>query len=235
MLFYYRRSRNSVVAMTRRRVVSMSLSDILREIQDELVKRDQAHQEVQTAMRKATRLSKQAIFMVHKDKLSEAKNTLAEAEKIFAKLDQLSLSYPDLSHTGSVDAALQEYTEAQVLLALVDKGCFIGFRDVNVRMTSYVLGLADVVGELRRRVLDLLRKGNVKEAEMCLEFMETIYAELTNVDEVHFLIPGLRRKCDTARHVVEATRSDVTGEVRRSALESSIRELKNTIEAKRKE
>jgi predicted translin family RNA/ssDNA-binding protein len=61
--------------------------------------------------------------------------------------------------------------------------------------------------------------------------METVYAELMNLDEIHILVSGLRRKCDVARRVIEATRGDVTLEVRRSHLETSIRNLEKTLKA----
>ncbi|MCW4020060.1 MAG: hypothetical protein NWF14_02370 [Candidatus Bathyarchaeota archaeon] len=213
----------------------MSLSESLKEIQEELVKKDAVRREIQTAMRKTTKLSKQAIFLVHKDQLEKAENVLKEAEKILAQLSDLSESYPDLSHMGNVDAAFEEYTEAHVLLSLVKNGRFVSFKDINVPRVSYVLGLADVIGELRRRALDSLRKSGHEAAEKCLELMETIYGELMNLDEVHFLISGLRRKCDIARRVIEATRGDVTIDARRRLLEDSIDDLKKILEAERTE
>jgi len=213
----------------------MSLRETLKEIQDKLVRKDEARQEIQTAMRKAGRLSKQAIFAIHKSKLKEAESMLGEAEGIFAKLNNLSGSYADLSHMGIVDSAFQEYTEARVLFSLAKEGRFIGFKEINVPPASYVLGLVDVIGELRRRTLDFLRHGKTKKAVECLELMETIYVGLMDFDEVPFLVSGLRRKCDIARRVIEATRGDITIEVRRTALENSIKGLRKTLEVKRRE
>jgi predicted translin family RNA/ssDNA-binding protein len=82
--------------------------------------------------------------------------------------------------------------------------------------------------------LDYLRRNDVEKAENNLEHMETIYAELINLDEAHILVHELRRKCDVARRVLEATRGDVTIEVRRSQLEDSIKDLNKRLEAKRK-
>ena len=98
-------------------------------------------------------------------------------------------------------------------------------------IVPYVLGLGDVVGELRRRALDFLRKGDAVKAEENLELMETVYVELTNLDDVQILVSGLRRKCDVARRVIEATRGDITIEVRRSQLEKSIKSLEKTLKA----
>ena len=95
---------------------------------------------------------------------------------------------------------------------------------------TYVLSLGDVIGELRRRALNLIRKGNVEQAEKCLELMEQIYSELTALDDAYIIIKGLRRKGDVARHLIEITRGDITIEVRRSALEHSILSLEKKLE-----
>jgi len=92
-----------------------------------------------------------------------------------------------------------------------------------------VLSLGDVIGELRRRALDLIRRGNVEAAEKTLERMEQIYSELTALDEAYIIVKGLRRKGDVARRLIEITRGDITSEARRSALERSLSKLEQTI------
>jgi len=176
-------------------------------------------------MRKATRFSKQAILYIHQARLKEAKKLLKETARFFASLAKLSEKHPDLFYSGIVDAAFQEYAEAQVMLSLVEREQFVSPELLDVPPIDYVLGLADVIGELRRRALDMLRKGNVKTAEKCLGMMEQIYSELMAMDDAYMLVPGLRRKSDVARHVIEATRGDITIESRRSSLEHSIKKL----------
>jgi translin len=139
-----------------------------------------------------------------------------------------------LFYSGLVGAAFQEYAEAQVLLNVVEKEQFVSPESLGVPSIDYVLGLSDVIGELRRRALDMLRKGNVKMAEKCLGIMEQIYSELMAMDDAYMLIPGLRRKSDVARHVIEATRGDITIESRRNSLEHSIRKLEKMMTKKQK-
>jgi len=210
------------------------LKSILEKIQEELRKREGVREEVQKDMRRATRLSKQAILFTHQERFEEAKNLLEEADKLFTKLREVSKDYPDLFYSGLVSAAFEEYTEAHSLLTLVEEDSFIGPEELGVPAISYVLGLGDVVGELRRRALDSIRKGNVEAAEKCLERMEYIYSELTAMDDAYLLVSGLRRKCDVARHLIEITRGDVTIEARRTALEHSILKLEETIGKKKK-
>jgi len=210
----------------------MSLNSILDKIQKDLVEREEVWEEIKRDMRRATRLSKQAILFVHQGRNEDARKSLEEAKALFSKLRETSKEYPDLVYTGMVDSAFQEYTEAQTLLSLIEEDWFIDPEELGVPSISYVLGLADVVGEFRRRALDAIRRGDVEMAEDCLQRMEHIYEELTNMDEGYLLVSGLRRKCDVARRIIESTRGDVTLETRRSSLEHSINELEKTMRRK---
>jgi len=170
---------------------------------------------------------------MHQERLNEAERLLSETEKLFEELNQMCKQSPELMYTGLVDAAFQEYTEAHVFLGLIRENRFVSPEELGVSGVNYILGLADVIGELRRRSLDAFRKGNVPLAEKCLETMENIYMELTAMDDAYMLVPGLRRKCDVARRIIETTRGDVTMEVRRDSLEKAIRNLERTLNKKR--
>ncbi len=212
----------------------MTLKTLLDKIQGELQKREKVHDEVQKDMRRATRLSKQAILLTHQTRFEEAKKLLKEATELFGKLHSVAETYPDMLYSGLVNAAHQEYAEAWTLLTLVREDRFISPKDINVPSIDYVLGLADVIGELRRRALDSLRKGDVKTAEKCLHLMEDIYVELMAMDEAYMLVPGLRRKSDVARHLIETTRGDITIEARRSSLEKGMKELEKLVKKRAK-
>jgi len=210
----------------------MSLRSYLGKIQDELKKRDKVREEAQRIMRKATRLSKQAILFIHQERLEEAEELLSEAEGLFEELDRICKVNPDLMYAGVVDAAHQEYAEARIFLGLVKENRFLSPEEVGASGINYVLGLADVIGELRRRSLDAFRKEDVYLAEKCLEIMEQIYMELTAMDDAYMLVPGLRRKCDVARRIIEATRGDVTIEFRRNSMKKAIKSLEKTLKEK---
>jgi translin len=212
----------------------MSLKSILEKIQEGLMKREEIREEVQKDMRRATRLSKQAILFTHQERFEDARKLLNEASELFAKLREVSKDYPDLFYSGLVSAAFEEYAEAHTLLMLIEENRFIDPEELGVPAISYVLSLGDVVGEFRRRALDSIRKGMVETAEKCLETMEHIYSELTAMDEAYLIVSGLRRKCDVARRVIETTRGDVTIEARRSLLEQSIKRLEKTVREKSK-
>ena len=204
-------------------------------IQEELQKREKVHDEVQRDMRRATRLSKQAILFTHQKRFKEAKKLLKEATGLFVKLHSLAETYQDMFYSGLVNAAYQEYAEARTLLTLVEENRFISPEEIKVPSIDYVLGLGDVIGELRRRALDSLRRGDVKTAEDCLHLMEDVYVELMAMDEAYMLVPGLRRKSDVARHLIETTRGDITIEARRSSLEKCMKDLERVVKKRTKQ
>ena len=199
-----------------------SLKSILREVKNELEEKEEIREKAHNDMRKATSLSKQTILLIHQKKEKEAKKLVEKAREILLKLSKISEEYPEIIHGGMFNAALQEYSEANILLKLVEESIFVTPKEIGVPSADYVLGLADVIGEYRRLALDALREGDVQKGENCLKLMDEIYVELMALDDAYMLVSGLRRKCDVARRIIEATRGDVTLEVRRSALEKKL-------------
>jgi len=206
-----------------------SLRKFLKRIEEEVKHKEKVRQEIQASMRRAIRLSKQGILLIHEGNLERAKELIKEAGNILSALREEAEKNPEILHMGIVESAYQEYAEACIFLKLVEDGSFIDPKDIGVPSIPYVLGLADTIGELRRRALDSIRRGKPKLAEECLRIMETIYLELEGIDEAYFLIHGLRRKCDEARRIIEATRGDITMEIRRNTLERSIKALERAL------
>jgi translin len=200
-----------------------SLKTMLREVKRELTKKEKVRKDAQESMRKTTSLSKQAILLSHQKRLGEAKEQIEKAKKLIAGLQEQAKEYPSIIYGGMFSAALQEYAEANIFVKLIEESRFVTPEEINAPSVDYVLGLADVVGEYRRFALDALREGDVKKGEKCLETMDEIYIELMALDEAYMLVPGLRRKCDVARRIIEATRGDITQEVRRKSLEDYLR------------
>jgi translin len=209
------------------------LKTVLTSIRKELQEKDKIREESQKNMRQATSLSKQAILHIHQKRFKDAEKLIAEAEQVLSKLWETSSAFPDIIYTGMFNAALQEYSEANIFLRLVQESRFLAPAEINVPSADYVLGLADVIGEYRRLVLDDLREGNLKRAEECLYKMDEIYVQLMAMDESYMLVYGLRRKCDVARKIIEITRGDVTQEIRRSVLEQQLKQLEKQIRSKR--
>jgi len=205
-----------------------SLENILKEIKKELKEKEEVHETAQKEMRRATSLSKQAILFAHEGKMKEARRLITEAQTIIRRLDTLATVHSSIVHSGLFNAALQEYAEATIFLKLIEQQKFATPDEIKVPSVDYVLGLADVIGEYRRLTLDALREGDVRKAERCLKTMDEIFMELMAMEEAYMLVPGLRRKCDVARKIIEATRGDVTMEARRNALEQHLKRLEKS-------
>jgi translin len=210
-----------------------TLKQVLKEVKNELKQKEKLRQNAQDNMRKATSLSKQATLFVHQKKLQEADKLVEKAKAIILSLNKTFEAYPEIIHSGLFDAARQEYSEANILLSLIEESRFATPEEIGVPSIDYVLGLADVIGEYRRLALDYLREGNSKKAENCLLTMDEIYVELMALDEAYMLIPGLRRKCDVGRKIIEITRGDITQEVRRNVLEKHLREFEKIVKKSR--
>lgn len=207
-----------------------TLKKLLKEVKREITAKEKMREDAHEKMRKVTSLSKQAILLSHQNRMSEADKQLETAKNIITQLKEISKEFPAIIYGGMFSAALQEHAEACIFITLVEKAQFITPNEIGVPPVDYVLGLADVIGEFRRLSLDALRMGDIKKGEQCLRTMDEIYVELEALDEAYMLVSGLRRKNDVARKIIEATRGDLTQEVRRKALENQIKRLEQQLE-----
>lgn len=210
-----------------------TLKSILKEVKEDLTQKDSVREKAHQNMRKATSLSKQSILLMHQKKYEKAKKSIENAKEIISKLQDSSKKYPQIIYSGMFSAALQEYAEANIFQGLIQEARFVTPDEINVPAVDYVLGLADVIGEYRRLVLDVLREGDAEKGEKCLQTMDEIYIELMAMDEAYMLVPGLRRKCDVARRIIETTRGDITQEARRKSLENYLKQFEQAQRKKR--
>jgi translin len=199
------------------------LKVLLEKVKHDLIEKEKVWEDAHEQMRKITGLSKQSILLIHQERTEEAKAQLKTAGDLIEKLKETSRDYPAIIYGGMFSASLQEFSEAHIFMTLMEESRFLTPGDIHVPPVDFVLGLADVIGEYRRTTLDSLRKGDVKKSEKCLQIMDEIYVELEALDEAYMLVPGLRRKNDVARKILEITRGDVTQEVRRKSLEDYLR------------
>jgi predicted translin family RNA/ssDNA-binding protein len=115
------------------------LKEILEQIQEELTKIDKIRENVNRDMRKATRLSKQAIQVTHQQRFDDANSFIKDAKTIFDKLQGVIKDYPYILYSGSVNAAYEEHAEACILLTLVQENRFPTPNEIKVPQTPYIL------------------------------------------------------------------------------------------------
>ncbi len=207
----------------------MPLKEVMASLLKELEEKTRLLDETHASSRRIILFSKQAVMAMHRHDLTDAEFKLNEAETILRKLETSQSTSPDM-RGGPIRTAYQEYTEAKVLLTSVRGEDFPSPNEIGVPTISYVLGLADAIGEFRRAAVDGLGKGEIGKAERYLQLMEEVYQELLPLQDFYPLISELRRKMDVARHLVELTFSDVSSETRRASLEKALRHLEKRIE-----
>jgi len=184
-------------------------------------KRDQALRQA----RQLTRACSLAIRAVHRDDEEAMREQLAESDQLAKTMVADLADHPDLFHTGYTQSALKEYAEAHITCALIQDRPLPTPEELGLVYSTYLNGLAEVVGELRRRILDILRHGYSKEAERLLGNMDEIYAILVTMDYPDAITNGLRRQTDIARNIIEKTRGDITFSLRGEHLEQAIEQL----------
>lgn len=175
--------------------------------------------------RQLTRACSLAIRAVHRDDKEAMAAQLTEASNLADTLRDELKDHPDLYYAGYTQDALKEFVEANVTCALIQKQPLQTPEELVVEESTYLNGLAEVVGELRRRTLDILRSGYSEEAERLLGYMDEIYSVLVTMDYPDAITNGLRRQTDLARGIIEKTRGDVTFSLRGEHLTQAIRKL----------
>src|SRR6266498_1934941 len=184
-------------------------------------KRDEALKQA----RQLTRACSLSIRAVHRDDKEALEANLAEAQSLADKLRDDLRGYPDLFYAGYTQDSLKEFVEANVTCALIQNQPLQTPEDLGVEDATYLNGLAEVVGELRRRTLDILRSGYSEEAERLLGHMDEIYSVLVTMDYPDAITNGLRRQTDLTRGIIEKTRGDVTFSLRGEHLTQAIMQL----------
>jgi len=167
-------------------------------------------------------LCSRSIIAVHKGDLKTGKNNLKKADKLLKKYKKKA--------TGGLGRYLitpeQEFVEAACLIAIVEKKEIPSDKKLSVMPESYVLGLLDCVGELKRMVFDKIRIGKIDEATRIFEVMENLYLHLYTFSLYDKVVKEARRKIDVNRILVDDVRSAITEEKRRAELIKTLQKLK---------
>jgi translin len=207
------------------------LEDIAERIRSEFDQITEARDETLAQTRTLTRHCAHAIRAVHRMDQDKAAEELAAARNLAEQLTtQLAQEHPNLYFTGYTQDALKEYAEANIVSALVNGQALPSPEALGLEVNTYLKGLAETVGELRRRCLDILRGGHSQEAEALLSHMDEIYAVLVTMDYPDAVTAGLRRLTDISRSIIERTRGDITLSLRQQRLEQTIRQVEENLQ-----
>jgi len=159
-------------------------------------------------------LCSKSIVALHHGQIDDAKVKMEEAKTMLEEFRNYAKE--DLYRYISV--AEQELVEAYALRAVMENSPVPAMQDLDVTGPSYLTGLLDCVGEIKRLVYDRMRSGNEKDAEKLFATMEEIYNAIYPFAVYDNIVAGLRKKLDVARMLIEDIRAVVTEESRRKAL-----------------
>ena len=196
---------------------------------------DAAREKALEQTRVLTRNAANTIRAVHRQDYKLAEELLNEAKEISDSLKLNLQPYPEIYFSGYAQDSIKEYVEARLTLDLIQGNQLPLPEELNVEVSTYLRGLSETIGELRRKCLDILRHGYSEEAERLLELMDDIYALLVTVDYPDAVTHGLRRQTDLARGIIVRTRADLTTSLRQECLQKAIVSLENKLDANGKE
>lgn len=180
--------------------------------------------------RSAIRYCANSIRATHRHEFQKASQLLSEAGKLLNEITSDLLSHQDVFYAGFVQDAQKEFAEAATFLALAQNEPLPLATEMSIDWAPYLNGLGEAIGELRRYVLDLLRRDNVEGSEIYLGQMDDIYALLITIDFPDAVTGGLRRTTDATRGILEKTRGDLTIAVGQAQLQRSLRALQQELQ-----
>ena len=179
------------------------------------------------ACRKTIQACAASIRAVHREQYDTAEELSAQAAAHLGEAMTAVEHHPDIRHAGFVHDASKEYAEARMTLAFVRGDPLPTADELGVEVQAYLNGMAEAASELRRYLLDLLRRGRPERGEELLGYMDEVYSLLITIDFPDAMTGGLRRTTDALRGVLERTRGDLTTSLLQSRLLAGIEGRRN--------
>ena len=179
--------------------------------------------------RDVIRNSANAIRATHRAEYDLARELTGQVEGLIGEIERAVQAHPQVYYAGFVEDAQKEYVEACATLSFAAGSRLAGPEELGVGPAPYMNGLAETVGELRRFILDSLRRDDFSRCEELLDLMNEIYAALVSMDFPEAVTRGLRRNTDAARGILERTRADLTVALRQRRLEQKLAALQEAL------
>jgi translin len=198
------------------------LTAIVESIRSNLTRTNKLRDDTLQRSRSLIRLCAHSIRAIHRHDWADATELLQQArEEAGVMVDEL-VEHPMLYHAGYTQDALKELVEAHLVYAVVHGDEWPKPESLQVAPSTYLRGMSEAGTEMRRFVLDLIRRGQVEEAEPYLDFMDEVYTLLITVDFPDAITHGLRRNTDVLRSVLERTRGDLTLAIRQDQMRAAL-------------
>jgi translin len=198
------------------------LEPVMERVRGVFAAKNAAREKALPLCRDAIRLSANAIRSVHRQDFERAEHLVATAGDQLREAKEALQPHLDIYFAGFVHDSQKEYAEASITLAIIAGRPLPQPEQLGVELPAYLNGMGEVVGELRRHLLDRLRAGDVEHCEATLAAMDDMYSVLVTMDYPDAMTAGLRRTTDSVRGILERTRGDLTVSVRQRELEQRL-------------
>jgi translin len=170
-----------------------------------------------------------AIRAAHRQQSEAARELTGANRTLNHQLLEAVAESEEMKQAGFLHDAQKEYAEDCITLSLIQGDALPEAAELQVPMPAYLHGLGEAIGEMRRFILDSLRRGDTSRCEELLAVMDDIYSILMGMDYPDMVTHGLRRNSDAARGLIERTRGDLTNALRQDALERRLSEFEGRI------
>ncbi|MDE2779778.1 MAG: haloacid dehalogenase [Chloroflexota bacterium] len=204
---------------------SDDLSRIAAGAVESLTRRHQAREQALAVSREVIRFSANAIRAVHRGDFDDARQLIDRAGQRLQETRHIRDENPEIYYAGFLSDARKEFTEASITLAVISRSDIPDPDAIDVDAPSYLNGMAEVIGELRRYILDALRRDSSDHCEEFMDVMDEIYGILVTIDFPEGVTGGLRRSTDAMRGVLERTRGDLTISLQQRRLERRLADM----------
>ncbi|MDE1869266.1 MAG: hypothetical protein KGH60_04880 [Candidatus Micrarchaeota archaeon] len=180
------------------------LTSDVKKISSYLTKKQKDFDTVMDASRSIIREASHAITALHNNDMKAAQKGIKLTQAHVTKLKKFDVQFEYYTRQ-----AYQEYAEARLFFEIKKGNRILSQQQINVSPEAYLLGLMDVMGELKREILEELREGNPKSAERYYEKMKTIYDGTRSLRFAEAVLNGFRKKQDVARIQIESAGSEI--------------------------
>ena len=195
------------------------LEEMGAELIREMEEKNAAREKALAASRELTRSCALSIRAVHRGENDKARELLQKAKAISDVMVADLEDHPEFRFAGYVQDSQKELAEAAITYALINRQPLPARQELGVEAAAFMNGMGEAVGELRRFILDRLRRGEMDRCEEILQVMDDIYSILVTIDFPDAMTGGLRRTTDSVRGIMEKTRGDLTAALRQRDLQ----------------
>jgi len=189
-----------------------SFREIFEHVRTRLNELDNVRSRVLNERRDLLSSCRKAMNLIHSGEISAARKIASAIKRKMIEIEKACSDSSDREMSCLVSNALrsikQELVEVEVLLSIIEDESIPSPESLGVGAISYALGLADVIGELRREILIAISNDNIDLADRFLEWMQILVEEISQLAYPDSLIP-IRHKIDVGRSLLDKTFSEL--------------------------